>query len=53
MELMAQDIASNDIGGRIIKVNHAGEHGAVNIYSGQIFMARKQVFKKSVKAVKD
>jgi len=40
MELTAHDIASNDIGSRIIKVNHAGEHGAVNIYSGQIFMAR-------------
>jgi len=24
--------------GRIIKVNHAGEHGAVNIYAGQIAM---------------
>lgn len=30
----------SEIGNRIIKVNHAGEHGAVNIYSGQIFMAR-------------
>jgi len=26
--------------GRILKVNHAGEHGAVNIYAGQIAMAR-------------
>ena len=26
--------------GRIIKVNHAGEHGAVNIYAGQMMMAR-------------
>jgi ubiquinone biosynthesis monooxygenase Coq7 len=26
--------------GRIIKVNHAGEHGAVNIYAGQIAIAR-------------
>jgi ubiquinone biosynthesis monooxygenase Coq7 len=26
--------------GRIIKVNHAGEHGAVSIYAGQIAMAR-------------
>lgn len=25
--------------GRIIKVNHAGEHGAVNIYAGQIVAA--------------
>jgi ubiquinone biosynthesis monooxygenase Coq7 len=40
MELAAQDIASTDIGSRIIKVNHAGEHGAVSIYSGQILLAR-------------
>ena len=26
--------------GRIMKVNHAGEHGAVNIYAGQIAVAR-------------
>jgi ubiquinone biosynthesis monooxygenase Coq7 len=26
--------------GRIIKVNHAGEHGAVSIYAGQIAIAR-------------
>jgi ubiquinone biosynthesis monooxygenase Coq7 len=26
--------------GRIMKVNHAGEHGAVSIYAGQIAMAR-------------
>lgn len=25
---------------RVLKVNHAGEHGAVNIYAGQIFVAR-------------
>ncbi|MFZ3003155.1 MAG: demethoxyubiquinone hydroxylase family protein [Undibacterium umbellatum] len=25
---------------RILKVNHAGEHGAVHIYAGQIFIAR-------------
>jgi ubiquinone biosynthesis monooxygenase Coq7 len=29
-----------DPGGLFIKVNHAGEHGAVNIYAGQISMAR-------------
>lgn len=23
-----------------MKVNHAGEHGAISIYTGQIFMAR-------------
>jgi 3-demethoxyubiquinol 3-hydroxylase len=28
-----------DLGNRILKVNHAGEHGAVNIYAGQIFFA--------------
>jgi 3-demethoxyubiquinol 3-hydroxylase len=26
--------------GRIMKVNHAGEHGAVSIYAGQILVAR-------------
>lgn len=25
---------------RILKVNHAGEHGAINIYAGQLFVAR-------------
>ena len=29
-----------DLGDRIIKVNHAGEHGAICIYTGQILMAR-------------
>lgn len=29
-----------DLGSRILKVNHAGENGAIHIYSGQIFMAR-------------
>lgn len=28
------------LGDRILKVNHAGEHGAIAIYSGQICMAR-------------
>ncbi|WP_256582724.1 demethoxyubiquinone hydroxylase family protein [Pseudomonas sp. Irchel 3A5] len=28
------------LGNRIMKVNHAGEHGAICIYSGQLFMAR-------------
>jgi ubiquinone biosynthesis monooxygenase Coq7 len=31
---------SSDLGDRIMKVDHVGEHGAVNIYAGQIFMAR-------------
>ncbi|PMQ18411.1 demethoxyubiquinone hydroxylase family protein [Janthinobacterium sp. AD80] len=28
------------LGGRILKVNHAGEHGAISIYAGQIIAAR-------------
>ncbi|HEY0661996.1 MAG TPA: demethoxyubiquinone hydroxylase family protein [Lysobacter sp.] len=40
MELTAPPGPSNDLGDRIIKVNHAGEHGAISIYTGQIFMAR-------------
>ncbi len=40
MELTAQPSTNHALGDRILKVNHAGEHGAVNIYSGQIFMAR-------------
>lgn len=31
------------IAGRIIKVNHAGEHGAVNIYAGQIAAIKRRV----------
>ena len=31
---------SGALAGRILKVNHAGEQGAVCIYAGQIFMAR-------------
>jgi demethoxyubiquinone hydroxylase (CLK1/Coq7/Cat5 family) len=27
-------------GDRVMKVNHAGENGAIHIYTGQIFMAR-------------
>lgn len=29
-----------NLGNRMIKVDHAGEHGAICIYSGQLFMAR-------------
>jgi len=29
-----------DLAARILKVDHAGEHGAVNIYTGQIWLAR-------------
>jgi ubiquinone biosynthesis monooxygenase Coq7 len=28
------------LGAKIIKVNHAGENGAINIYSGQMFVAK-------------
>lgn len=31
---------TDQLGDRIIKVNHAGEHGAIGIYTGQIFIAR-------------
>lgn len=33
-------LIDNDLGNRMIKVDHAGEHGAICIYSGQLFMAR-------------
>ena len=33
-------VTDPDIGNRMIKVDHAGEHGAICIYSGQLFMAR-------------
>ena len=31
---------TNEFASRVLKVNHAGENGAVNIYAGQIFFAR-------------
>lgn len=40
MEITSKSLARNLLGDRIMKVNHAGEHGAVNIYRGQVFMAR-------------
>ena len=39
MEVLAS-VNPADLGDRIIKVNHAGEHGAISIYTGQILMAR-------------
>ncbi len=36
----ATPLIDNDLGNRMIKVDHAGEHGAICIYSGQLFMAR-------------
>jgi ubiquinone biosynthesis monooxygenase Coq7 len=32
--------AHETLGGRVLKVDHAGEHGAVGIYAGQIMVAR-------------
>jgi ubiquinone biosynthesis monooxygenase Coq7 len=40
MAAIAEPLNDIDLGSRILKVNHAGEHGAINIYSGQIIMAR-------------
>jgi ubiquinone biosynthesis monooxygenase Coq7 len=31
---------NHDLGNRTIKVDHAGEHGAIGIYTGQILLAR-------------
>ncbi|MGC6370709.1 demethoxyubiquinone hydroxylase family protein [Pseudomonas sp. S2.OTC.A_B10] len=40
MNAPASQSIEKDIGSRMIKVDHAGEHGAICIYSGQWFMAR-------------
>jgi ubiquinone biosynthesis monooxygenase Coq7 len=40
MQAIAEPLDTIELGSRILKVNHAGEHGAINIYSGQIIMAR-------------
>ena len=40
MEISARVLAADGLGGRILKVNHAGENGAVHIYTGQILVAR-------------
>jgi ubiquinone biosynthesis monooxygenase Coq7 len=40
MELSANLHRNESLGDRIIKVNHAGEHGAVNIYRAQLLVAR-------------
>jgi 3-demethoxyubiquinol 3-hydroxylase len=32
--------ASTDLGNRILKVDHAGEHGAINVYRAQHWVAR-------------
>lgn len=40
MEALATHRTDTDLGGRILKVNHAGENGAVHIYLAQAFVAR-------------
>lgn len=40
LQQVVQVNADTELGSRMLRVDHAGEHGAVNIYSGQIFMAR-------------
>jgi 3-demethoxyubiquinol 3-hydroxylase len=40
LDMPAAPYAALDYANRILKVNHAGENGAVNIYRGQIFAAR-------------
>jgi ubiquinone biosynthesis monooxygenase Coq7 len=40
MELAPPSAADSDLGSRIIKVNHAGENGAIHIYAAQAFVAR-------------
>ncbi|MTW11821.1 demethoxyubiquinone hydroxylase family protein [Pseudoduganella eburnea] len=34
------NIPLDEFAARVLKVNHSGENGAVNIYAGQIFLAR-------------
>jgi 3-demethoxyubiquinol 3-hydroxylase len=40
MKFISPAGADNEFASRVLKVNHAGENGAVNIYAGQIFFAR-------------
>ena len=37
---LATNLPDPEFANRVLRVNHAGEHGAVNIYAGQIFVAR-------------
>lgn len=37
---VSKNVGHFDLARRFIKVDHAGEHGAVGIYSGQMFIAR-------------
>jgi len=40
MQSALQPGSDTTLGARVLKVNHAGEHGAVHIYAGQILVAR-------------
>src|SRR4051812_47288131 len=40
MESAISNDEAEEFASRVLKVNHAGEHGAVNIYTGQVFLAR-------------
>jgi len=40
MSVVARLNAAESLADRILKVDHAGEHGAVNIYRGQIFICQ-------------
>jgi ubiquinone biosynthesis monooxygenase Coq7 len=40
MEVVARLKYGETLGDRVIKVNHAGEHGAINIYRGQLLVCR-------------
>src|SRR5215210_4119398 len=40
MGLVARLKRAETLGDRIVKVNHAGEHGAINIYRGQLLVSR-------------
>jgi ubiquinone biosynthesis monooxygenase Coq7 len=40
METAISDDEVEEFASRALKVNHAGENGAVNIYAGQLFLAR-------------
>jgi len=40
MHALTHPVAARTLPGRLIKVNHAGEHGAVNIYRAQALVCR-------------
>jgi 3-demethoxyubiquinol 3-hydroxylase len=40
MEVIARLAGDESLGDRVMKVNHAGEHGAVNIYRAQLLACR-------------